>query len=47
LFQALKLRGLARRQHDGRAMRGQDARELPPQPLARAGDEDGFFTNVE
>jgi hypothetical protein len=28
-------------------MRGQDARELPPQPLARSGDEDDFFTNVE
>jgi hypothetical protein len=47
LFQAFELRGLARRQHDGSAMRGQDARELPSQPLAGAGNEDGFFTNVE
>jgi hypothetical protein len=47
LFERFEFCGLARRQHHGSAMRGQDACELPPQPLACAGDEDDFFTKVE
>ena len=47
LLQALQLGGLARRQRDRGAMRGQNARELPAQPLRSAGDENDFLTDVE
>ena len=47
VLEAFQFGGLARRQHDRGAMRGQHARELPPQPLRGAGDENGFFTDVE
>jgi hypothetical protein len=46
-FEAFQLGGLACRQHDRGAMRRQDPRELPAQPLRGAGDENDFFTDVE
>src|SRR5258708_27211169 len=46
-LQALELGGLARRQRDRSAMRGQHPRELPAQSLRGAGDKNDFFTDVE
>ncbi|MHC2641133.1 hypothetical protein ACVJGB_004001 [Bradyrhizobium liaoningense] len=47
LLEALQLVGLPRGERNRRTMRRQHPCKLPAQPLARARDEDGFFTDVE
>jgi hypothetical protein len=47
LLEAVQFRHLPRRQHHRGAVAGQQARELPAQPLGCAGDQNGFFTDVE